>query len=210
MPFSLDKFCKLRSHAYHLTATSNIEKIRAEGVLYPASHWITRMGDRSMLREKRPELVSLTDGDESIIIRDQAPLYEGKMELEEGVSFADFIESLNSRVYFWPGSADGPNPYGQRHADRYSDEDVVVIRIPTRDLFASNPDCQPAFCKYNSGSPRPSNGIKSPRGRNTFAPAGAASFRASQAIELTFEGAVMIPTSSEVRQPPKSRWQSIL
>ena|SRR5712691_7943752 len=98
-----------------------------------------------------------------IVVRDQAPLHEGNLSLPRGYTFEDFIESLNGRIFFWPGSAAGPIPHGIRHFERYEQECPVILRVEFQSLLHANPGAEPLYCRYNSGSPRCSNGKKSPR-----------------------------------------------
>lgn len=193
MSFSLSRFAQLRPYLYHLTSESNVERILREQRLHCAKYWFERADQIHWCRTKRGEHVTLIVDGEEIVIRDQFPLYEGKMRLEDGVSFSDFIEILNSRVFFWPGGERGPSDYGRRHFGRYCHEMPAMLRIPTQQLFELNLDSQPRFCRYNSGSPRPSNGIHPSRGRLTFVKAHAADFTAGMVVEVTFEGTAILP-----------------
>lgn len=121
------------------------------------------MGDSGrgdLLRVKRRDHELITIGDDVIRVRDQAPLHEGNAAFPVGYTFGDFIENLNSRVFFWPGNCDGPISYGIRHFERYRDERPVIIRASVESVMKANPDAEPQFCAYNSGSPRCSKGKK--------------------------------------------------
>jgi hypothetical protein len=80
-----------------------------------------------------------------INIRDQQPLYAGNILLDGGWSFEDMIQSLNERVFFWPGTAYGPIEHGRRHYQRYADESPIIIRASTSEMYAANPDSTPFF-----------------------------------------------------------------
>ena len=162
-----------------------------------------------MVREKRNEHLMLAVDGEEIVLRDQAPLYEGKMRLDGGYTFGDFVECLNSRVFFWPGTSDGPNDYGKRHFARYSAENPLIIRVPTIDLVSTKDDVLPLFCRYNSGSPRPSNGVHPPRGPKTFVSAAEADFRTTMVVEITFENSAKLPTTVQVTDLASWSWRGI-
>ena len=148
-------------------------------------------------------------GEDIVRVRDQAPLYEGNVELPFRYTFADFIESLNSRVFFWPGNSDGPISYGIRHFERYRDERPVIIRVSVESVMKANPDAEPQFCAYNSGSPRCSNGKKSRRGPDTFTPAAAFVGVPTNVVEVTFDREVSLPADLEVGSSPKGPWRHL-
>jgi uncharacterized protein DUF7002 len=207
-PLQLEAFCTARPYLYHLTAFSNVNRIQTFRVIFPAAELMEQSGNSEFLRTRRIHHVQLTVDGETVLLRDQAPLYLGNMALPNGFSFPDFIESLNSRVFFWPGTSSGPIPHGVRHFNRYANEDPVIIRIPSTSLISENAT-PPRFCAYNSGSPRCSNGDKSPRGPNTFVEAAAFTRLASQVVEVTFENAVTIPSGAEYGFNLGGPWQPL-
>ena len=144
-----------------------------------------------------------------ILVRDQAPLHSGNLELPNGFSFADFIESINRNVFFWPGTEAGPISYGLRHFERYRQERPVLLRVDYQSLILSNPAAIPLFCKYNSGAPRCSNGKKSPRGLNTFLSAVAFNGTPSQVVEVTFRSAIKLPAGTKIGRHPNGPWHSL-
>jgi hypothetical protein len=150
----------------------------------------------------------IVDGRE-IVLRDQKPLHKGNTGLPNGYKFDDFIESLNRRVFFWPGDKSGPIDYGLRHFERYKDERPVVLRIDFASLIDANPSIEPRFCRYNSGAPRCSYGKKSPRGPRTFL--AAAHFEGAPAgvVELTFEGEISLPPNTKFGKHPAGPWSSL-
>lgn len=191
-----DAFTRLRPYAYHLTARANLPAIERTRRLDPAATIFARANRPDLLRTRRRGMTTVAVGDERVIIRDQDPLHPGNCALTDGFSFDDLVELLNSFVYFWPGSADGPNAYGRRHFARYAKiEHAAVLRIPTANLFAANPTLTPHASAYNSGSPRcnpQAGGRKSPRGPDTFLPFPAFPHAPGKVIELTFNAAVSL------------------
>jgi hypothetical protein len=196
MPLDLQDFAIKRPKVYHLTSRENVDPLLAGGVLHPAAVLMQRAGLHELIRSKRKGCLSVLVDGIRLWIRDQDPLYEGKMTLEGGWTFGQFIESLNRRVFFWPGDHSGPLQQGLNHFSRYRQEDCAVLVIATSALLASNPGLVPEFCKYNSGSPRcvPALGGRgSPRGPNTFLPPETFSHGWRGVVEVTFPGSVRLP-----------------
>jgi hypothetical protein len=150
--------------------------------------------------------VALTVEGETVLLRDQAPLHAGNMQLDSGWSFARFVRHLNDRVFFWPGGEGGPISYGLRHFGRYESEVPVILRVPFASLVAANPQLELLFCRYNSGSPRWSRGVAAPRGATTFVPAANAVFGPANVVEVTALNGVHLPNDSAQGQHPQGPW----
>lgn len=208
MAFSYDIFIKTRPFVYHLTSRQNLQLILAEKKLFSAAMILNECGEDRWIREKRSKIIAVNFRGHRIDIRDQAPLYEGKMSLEGDWSFQDLIEALNNRVFFWPGSNETPIDYGVRHFQRYASQNPKIIKIRTSELFASASPNSPEFCKYNSGSPRTTRGFGSPRGPNTFVGAANAEFSPGTVREVTFVGEINIPNRIEYSDSPYGPWDS--
>ena len=193
---------RARPWAYHLTSSDNLEHLMELRTLFSARRIIEEStGGASSVGAKRPGLSRVTFRGREVVLRDQSPLHRGNTGLPDGFAFADFITLLNEHVFFWPGTATGPNAYGERHASRYADEDVVFLRVPTADLIASNAR-RARVCRYNSGSPRCSGGLPSPRGPDTFVPLASSALRPAAVVELVFFG--------EAALPPTTQWSESL
>src|SRR5882672_8653746 len=118
MPVLVDRFLRLRPFLYHLTDTRNVRRILRTRRIESAAHLLRLARRTDLVRERRRAHVSISVDGEEIAIRDQAPLHQGNMALADGCTFSDFVALLNERVFFWPGSADGPISYGVRHHGR--------------------------------------------------------------------------------------------
>ncbi len=209
MPFTLAEFAARSPYAFHLTARQNLDFVMEKGALYPSELLLREAGLQNWLAEKRGEHVDAAIPGRKIVVRDQAPLHRGNMTLDDGWSFGDFIVHLNRRVFFWAGKKDGrPIDYGRRHFERYAGESPVIIRVLTEDIFAANSAITPEFCRYNSGSPRCSNGKRSPRGAKTFSTCNLAEFRASEVVEITFAASVILPSTAEIGESPDGPWET--
>jgi uncharacterized protein DUF7002 len=209
MAFDIAEFVRLRPFLYHLTAARNLTHIRASRVISPAAELMKSAGRLDLMRQKRIGHVPIDVNGRPIVLRDQVPLHRGNMKLPEGFTFEDFVESLNSRIFFWPGRASGPISYGTRHFERYRSEHPVILRARVRSLLASNPGLEPHFCQYNSGSPRCSYGEKSPRGRNTFLSHSKFPGSPSKVVEVTFTTEIILPRDAEYGLHPGGPWQQV-
>lgn len=186
----LDAYLAKRPRAFHLTATSNLEHILADRRLIPSSEIFTLVGRPEARRRRRPTSEHVPFGDRVIHVRDQAPLHEGNARLAPGWTFHDLIEHLNDHVFFWPGTESRPIHHGIRYLQRYHADDCRVLDIGASGLCAAN---APLFCRYNSGSPRCSRGVGSPRGPRTFVSAAEFEGTPSTVVELVFRGTVTLP-----------------
>ena len=139
MSFSLEKFINARPFLYHLTASQNLAHIRQTRLLRPAAVLMKQAGRTELLRQRRPTHEPIQIGKWKIVLRDQSPLHRGNLKLLEGTDFEDFIESLNSRVFFWPGRVSGPTDYGVRHFERYQNEHPAILRVRFQSLIEANP-----------------------------------------------------------------------
>jgi len=198
-----------RPYLYHLTDKVNLAHIRETNQLYPAASLMEAAGRHDLLRQRRRRHEQVTVGKTVILVRDQAPLHKGNVSFEDGYTFDSFVECLNRRVFFWPGTPSGPIGYGIRHFARYKEERPIILRVLMQSLLASNPTSQPLYCGYNSGSPRCSYGSKSPRGANTFVPAGDFAGTPSTVVEVTFQMPITLPADAQYGRHPSGPWLSL-
>jgi hypothetical protein len=175
-------------------------------MLFPAAVLMQRGGRNDLLRARRHLPTTIRIGGVDVWIRDQRPLYRGNIKFPNGYTLEDLIESLNRRVFFWPGTAAGPISYGIRHFGRYKEEKPIILRIGFEELVDGNRTVAPRYCNYNSGSPRCSNGEKSPRGPNTFLLADDFNGTPSKVVEVTFDSAITLPRHAEFGVTPKGPW----
>ena len=206
------RFASIRPYLYHVTAASNVDRIRREQRLVCAAKLLVAGGRTDLLREKRPKGgCTVRVGNDDVHVRDQEPLYERNMDLYCGWSFEDFIEHLNSFVYFWPGKCEGSSDYGKRHFYRYAKakEQMALIRVPTTDLLEENRRASPRFCSYNSGAPRWANGKPSPRGPRTFSYGDQYDRTRSKVVEVVYEAAALLPNTAQISCSPQGPWRSL-
>lgn len=138
MAFILDTFIATRPFAYHVTAQSNLDFLKRNHTLRPASHWnsVANRRDLKLTRRTEGNLLQIRGG--SIHIRDQKPLHVGAIAFSDGWNLVDLIRHLNDHVYFWPGTERGPIRSGRNHYSTYEHERPAVLRISTQELLAMN------------------------------------------------------------------------
>jgi hypothetical protein len=209
--FRSEQFACARPFLYHLTFRANLPRVRATSTLETAAEIASAAGQLNLVRARRAKHVPLTlrDGGR-VYLRDQTPLHEKNIELLDGWTLADLVEHLNRRVYFWPGTEHGPISYGRRHFERYRTEQPAILRVDFSSLVSANPEREPLFCLYNSGSPRYSGGRASPRGPNTFVPAEAFPKGPPDVVEVTFAGSLKLPSNVQVADGPDGEWVPLL
>ena len=184
MSFSEEGYATVRPFLYHLTDRRNIERVRRTGSLQSAATLLQQAGQLQVVRARRIAALQITVEGDPVILCDQAPLHEGNIQFNGGWSLPEFVEHLNHHVFFWSGWNSGPVPYGVRHFNRYSLERPMVIRATFQSVRTKNPGAQLRFCRYNSGSPRWSNGRPSPRGPGTFSTALSSCFWPREVVEV--------------------------
>ena len=209
MPFALHAFSVARPYAYHLTSRNNLRLICDAGCLESAAELIVSAARLELLRQRRTDPTLIQVRGAAVQLRDQAPLHAANIAFEDGWQLGDLVEQLNSLVFFWPGTARGPNASGRRHFARYRDENPVLLRVGTTRLITQNPGITPLFCRFNSGSPRYSGGRASPRGRDTFASSDHFLGGLSEVVEFTFPTRVLLGSSTEFSYTPDGPWHKL-
>jgi hypothetical protein len=198
MPFSLQAFADTRPYLYHLTSVENLLGIKSCRTLKSAAT-LVREKDQLDLTQRRVNPISLSSSVTSSWLQTQRPLHFGNILFEGGWQMKDLLTRINSLVFFWPGTSEGPIPHGRRHF-RGNDWPTAcgAVRVRTQTLFDSLGGSEPLFCTYNSGSPRCSGGKKSPRGPNTFLSALRFDRAPSKVVEVVFDTNVALPSCTEI------------
>jgi hypothetical protein len=161
-----------RPFLYHLISRQNLSRILDTRSLVPAADLLRAAGHEELIRQRRPKDLELVIGSDRVILRNQKPLVEANLLLEDGWIFADLIEYLNELVFFWPGTPSGLDPLGTNFLTRYSVDTAAILRVRLASAARANPVVRPLFSKYNTGAGRFSAGKPSPRGPTTFVVAG--------------------------------------
>lgn len=205
---TLDQLLTLQPYLYHLTAAENARSILARGEILSARAILAAAGHVELLRDRRTKDTVIKVAEASFRLRDQRPLQLGSIQLERGTSFEEFVEILNSLVFFWPGGVDGPIEMARNHFERYMHESPAMLRVRLDDLVQANPSVEPKVSACNSGAPRcnPVTG-KGVRGPNTFVTLDRFQGSAGVVREVVFADRVVLP-AVEVGTLRAGRWVS--
>jgi hypothetical protein len=143
-------------------------------------------------------------------VRDNLPFRPGSAKFDGDMTLSGFMEELNSRVFLWPGSADGPIATGRKHLQHYSElGGVRILRFSLQELIRANPDrtLEVTFC--NSGSARHQKGLPVSRGRHTFQSVPPLAGAPSDVKEITFIGHASLPTSTVWAESLAGPWRPL-
>jgi hypothetical protein len=178
-----------------VTHRANLDLIRTSRALRPAEQLTTvPIEDIRRDRQIRSGLP---------VLRDQNLLHEKCIEFPPGFSFADLLNDLNRRVFFWSGWPDRPIKPGRHAINHYRASDVV-IRVPFREVAM---DHTPYFSCCNSGAMRMQRGRRVPRGPRTFLQARQCDFSPTKVVEVTFVQPVNLPRRCEVSYSLGGPWE---
>ena len=207
MGFSTNELFRLRPFAYHTSCLENFRAIQRHLELRSATEILEGTRHAQLLGRRRTRSVALEIAGERIVIRDNKPLRPGSLLLTHGWQLHDWLRELNSRVYFWPGTAQGPIRPGRAHCERYAGESpVFVIRMPTRSLVNSNKTRQLWVARCNSGSARHHSGRPVQRGPDTFQRPATAGFRPSKIVEFTYKHRATLPVDATWSESLDGPW----
>jgi hypothetical protein len=156
---------------YHITRPNVVPSIRKHGLLTTRALldlFEVASSEREMIEtRRRPLSVSIRHPSHGeAIITDNAPLSEAALLkcLDDGLTPADWMRLLNSRVFFWPDEAEVKN---HLRASARKSEPRTVLVIDTLPLVRAH-HARVELAAINTGST-----IRKParRGMATFAPA---------------------------------------
>ncbi len=211
MPITESALVRLRPFAYHSTTEPNLRAIAEAHQLISSRSLVSGTEHESLLYARRKTTANITCNGRRIDIRDQKPLIERNMVLQQGLSLQDYIDELNGRVFFWAGTEHGPIASGIGHFKRYEKEDngAFVFRTPLQALLDANRARDLFVTRCNSGSPRFQGGKPVPRGRDTFLKLPAAGFTAGKVIELSYVERADLPENTEWARSLEGPWQPL-
>jgi hypothetical protein len=192
----IEKFVNYRPDLYHLTNPINLNSILSDFTLKSTTQLATlfRVPElEKYLRTRRTghEQPIFSKDNLEFCPRDQDPLLDTRLKLEEGMTPEEYRYLLNSKVFFWARETDL-----EKHYKRYKKlgQNPSILRVSTADLFNAN-SIPPMFCYFNSGmTSHWTNGLPV-RGRSSFTLADDYSRGPSSVTEVTFEGLCSLPDS---------------
>lgn len=205
-----EKFIQKREFLYHLTDLNNVQTILETRTILSTNvivdqNQIMTLDEKNLLKKtRRKNHIQLQYDNHTFKIRDQRPLSPVALSkcLTNGCTIEEYIELLNSRVFFWPTLK-----RLNIHFGRYAHEKPVIIRCKTRDILETNQNAE--LCHLNSGATRPNaylGGIASPRGKHTFIPIAAFEMGISKVAEVTFPTQCLLPETIWLSNTPNGPW----
>lgn len=208
MAIEAAELLRLRPHAFHTTGATNLAAIRHDHAIVSTWDLLSGTPCAHLLDAFRTRSHLVVVGNHPRLIRDQRPIRPGSLSVETGSTVAEYRDSINQRVFFWPGRDNWIVGSGRKHFELYSrTEPLFVLRIPLQSLLEQNQD-QPLFlARCNSGSARYNNGQPVSRGPSTFRQLHDADFRASEVVELSFLHRVALPLDTQYADSLTAEWQ---
>lgn len=159
---------------------------------------------------KRRETVDVEVDGRVVQIRDHKPLIAANLELLDGCTFDDFVNELNSKVFLWAGTEQGPCTSGKNHIRKYQAEgSVVILRVPTQMLLAENGLDRFKVTYCNSGSARQNKGQKAKRGKSTFLSLSEAARPPGDLVELTYHRFAKLPSGTQHASSLSGPWSTL-
>jgi hypothetical protein len=198
---------KIRPFLYHLTASENLPSILENRELLSVRSILERGNRPDLLRTRRQQHEKIIVAGTHYLLRDQLPLRQGNVNLDDGVEFEEFVELLNTLVFFWPGNDSGPIQMGLNHFLHYADEQPVVLRVAFDALLDANPGVMLKFATVNSGAPRCNPKVgKGIRGLSTFVSLPYFRGTAGEVKEVVFDDRLLLPHSIGVGTIEGKTW----
>jgi O-acetyl-ADP-ribose deacetylase (regulator of RNase III) len=180
-----EKLFDLWPNCYHVTSKVNLTSIRRSRRLLPAQAIFKKVKQDSLCRERRTnDLMLYVDGHD-ILIRNQRPLDPEAVEFGTEEALEDYVSTLNSRVFFWPGTTAGPVEDGVRMFDKES-AGSILLTVPFRSLVDANPQAKLYVSTCNTGAAWRNNGRKTRRGQHVFEPVHTFSGYPGDIMEISF------------------------
>jgi hypothetical protein len=124
------------------------------------------------------------------------------------MTISDYIQILNRRVFFWPGTETGPIKDGERMAQRHK-ESGIILRMQTTSLFEFNRHILPVFSPHNTGAAWCENGKKSHRGNSSFLLCEQFMEPAVNVAEVSFAGTINLPEDTYFTSSLGNPWRAI-
>lgn len=205
---NLEQISAIWTHSYHVTSVANLVPIRQSRTLLPTQTLLDRAKRHYFLRRRRTRDVLIRVDGHQILIRNQIPLDPKSLDLGATGTLKDYVACLNSYVYFWPGTALGPNEDGVRMFERTNGKHSIMIRVLTRSLIDRNRASPMFVATCNTGVAWTVQGIKSRRGPEVFKAIDVFLEQPTSIHEICFGGNVRLPDGAEYGITPTGPWQA--
>ena len=205
----LDDIVMHWTYCYHVTFETNLASICQSHILCPAQSLLKQANRHDFLRRRRARNLLLRVEGRDILIRNQYPLAPESLDLGATGTLEEYVECLNSYVYFWPGTASGPVDDGIRMFYRTNGTPSVVIRIPTCALINANQASSVYVSTCNTGAAWTAQGLRSRRSPEVFQPFDEFSERPANIQEICFAGRVCLPEQTGYSISLSGPWRTL-
>ena len=185
----------------HYTDRRNLQAIRETRMLKSALLLMNETEKKYYARKKRGESLPLKNG---AVLRDQQPLSD-RIVFCGGTNLSEYIEYLNTHVFFWPASSAGKQ-YRKNFREKYPHPEHIGLRCKLDDLREANPDAEILFSKYNSGATPRCNPAKSPRCLRLFRPL--EKRRGEKLVEIVVQNENILPHNTE-KECAAEKWRRL-
>jgi hypothetical protein len=209
---NIQEFIKKREFVYHLTDNRNIDIIKLDGILLSTKTIANRTNlnaqeIKQFLGTRRAIHCTKEIDDKIYHIRDQKPISTKNLQkcLTNGWTVEDFLNLLNSRVFFWPTIK-----RLNSHYSRYEGENPVIIKVSSSSLFSLNNHAE--FSRLNTGATRSNsylNGSPPVRGEGTFLPSHQYENTIGSIAEVTFPDSCQLPNNFFIGLSPNGPWEEV-
>ena len=196
------------THWYHVTSRENRRSIARHGVLVPSTELFAAARVPYGGGEPRQHDVTLEVAGERVVIRNQRALDPTAIEFVEGETLATFLARLDSRTYFWPGTADGLTGDGLRmlHADA---ESSMMIRIDAAAVVRANRTVRVDVSICNSGATWSRVGRKCRRSADVFQPLQQFIGPPEAIVEVSFAAPIALPRDATYVTTLGEPWRAL-
>lgn len=206
----LEQILTLWTYCYHVTSESNLESIQQSRVLSPAETLLKGAKMHHFLRLRRTGDLLLRIEANDVLVRNQCPLDPDSLDLGTTGTLEEYVECLNSHVYFWPGTASGPIEDGVRMFERTDRTSSVVMRVLTASLLDANSTLPIYVSTCNTGVAWKERGNRSRRGPEVFQTVEAFSAQPDNVHEICFANNVCLPQNTEYGTSPNGPWRALI
>lgn len=205
----ISDFIETWPYLFHVTVSTNLPAIQALRKLFTAEHLLNGAGLEKVGESRRENDVTVQFAGFPIVIRSQQPLNSECLELDSEWTLFDYVQALNRRVYFWPGTETGLLEDGKKLILSQKTKGSAILRIPTSSLFTINGHVPSFFSPHNTGAAWCEDGKKSHRGSGSFLSCDQFKEDATNVVEAGFEGTTKLPSDTLAALSLRGPWERI-
>jgi hypothetical protein len=203
----VDEFLARWPWCYHVTARRNLAGIARRGCLLSANDLLVDAQSPDLSCVRRTTDLVLSVRGLPAILRNQSTLDPNTIRLVGGISLADYVYYLNSRVFLWPGDRDRPSEGCLRMLTSTGGQLVIRMRMQT--LLESNSGRVPHLSFCNAGATWAACELTSVRSDAVFSPIDCFAGAADEIIEISYPQSVRLPPRCQSSTVACGPWLNI-